>query len=251
MQTQRICFLSSKIFEKTFENSKPKNCYQFDPSVNYLANNHHMYHYFIFHFIPLCRILCLVITQTFTFSHLFFVWKCVLSLGEHFIYGTETMICHLKRQGMEVGVWDGNTGLTISLTQFLLTKPLTYFLNFLLSKWYIEFLPIKLMIVMICRTLSWPAQLLWIKLRRTWNLFYVLQEGGHVFHQIIVSLHKQPQGHRGQTWVTDMSGSLSSSVCMSGLLGDACMNVDISIHPLPPSPPHTHPFILSPWTTEH
>ena len=65
----------------------------------------------------------------------------VLSLGEHFIYGTETMICHLKRQGMEVGVWDGNTGLTISLTQFLLTKPLTYFLNFLLSKWYIEFLP--------------------------------------------------------------------------------------------------------------
>ena len=51
------------------------------------------------------------------------------------------MICHLKRQGMEVGVWDGNTGLTISLTQFLLTKPLTYFLNFLLSKWYIEFLP--------------------------------------------------------------------------------------------------------------
>ena len=76
MQTQRICFLSSKIFEKTFENSKPKNCYQFDPSVNYLANNHHMYHYFIFHFIPLCRILCLVITQTFTFSHLFFVWKC-------------------------------------------------------------------------------------------------------------------------------------------------------------------------------
>ena len=76
MQTQRICFLSSKIFEKTFENSKPKNCYQFDPSVNYLANNHHMYHYFIFHFIPLCRILCLVITQTFTFSHLLFVWKC-------------------------------------------------------------------------------------------------------------------------------------------------------------------------------
>ena len=51
------------------------------------------------------------------------------------------MICHLKRQGMEVGVWDGNTGLTISLTQFLLTKPLTYLLNFLLSKWYIEFLP--------------------------------------------------------------------------------------------------------------
>ena len=44
--------------------------------MNYLANNHHMYHYFIFHFIPLCRILCLVITQTFTFSHLFFVWKC-------------------------------------------------------------------------------------------------------------------------------------------------------------------------------
>ena len=42
---------------------------------------------------------------------------------------------------MEVGVWDGNTGLTISLTQFLLTKPLTYFLIFLLSKWYIEFLP--------------------------------------------------------------------------------------------------------------
>ena len=113
------------------------------------------------------------------------------------------------------------------------------------------FYVIKLVIVMICRTLSWPAQLLWIKLRRTWNLFYVLQEGGHVFHQIIVSLHKQPQGHRGQTWVTDMSGSLSSSVCMSGLLGDACMNVDISIHPLPPSPPHTHPFILSPWTTEH
>ena len=28
------------------------------------------------HFIPLCKILCLVITQTFTFSHLLFVWKC-------------------------------------------------------------------------------------------------------------------------------------------------------------------------------
>ena len=42
---------------------------------------------------------------------------------------------------MEVGVWDGNTGLTVSLTQFLLTKTLTYFPIFLLSKWYIEFLP--------------------------------------------------------------------------------------------------------------
>ena len=42
---------------------------------------------------------------------------------------------------MEVGVWDGNTGLTVSLTQFLLSKTLTYFPIFLLSKWYIEFLP--------------------------------------------------------------------------------------------------------------
>ena len=110
------------------------------------------------------------------------------------------------------------------------------------------FYVIKLMIVMICRTLSWPAQLLWIKLRRTWNLFYVLQEGGHVFHQIIVSLQEQPQGHRGQTWVTDMSGSLSSSVCMSRLLGDACMTVDISIHPPPslsPSHPPIHTFTMN------
>ena len=37
---------------------------------------------------------------------------------------------------------------------------------------------VLLVIVMICKTLSWQAQLLWIKLRRTWNLFYVLQEGG-------------------------------------------------------------------------
>ena len=33
----------------------------------------------------------------------------------------------------------------ISLTQFSLTKPLTYLLNFLLSKWYIEFLPWSLL----------------------------------------------------------------------------------------------------------
>ena len=30
-----------------------------------------------------------------------------------FISGTETMICHLKRKGLEVGVWDGNY-LTVS-----------------------------------------------------------------------------------------------------------------------------------------
>ena len=71
----------------------------------------------------------------------FFFENVVLSLGEQFIYGTETMICHLKRQGMEVGVWDGNTGLTVSFTQFLLSETLTYFPILLLSKWYIEFLP--------------------------------------------------------------------------------------------------------------
>ena len=65
----------------------------------------------------------------------------VLSISEIFIYGTETMICHLKRKGMEVGVWDGNNKLTVSLTLFLLSKSLTYFLKFLLSKWYIKFLP--------------------------------------------------------------------------------------------------------------
>ena len=42
---------------------------------------------------------------------------------------------------MEVGVWDGNNKLTVSLTLFLLSKSLTYFLKFLLSKWYIKFLP--------------------------------------------------------------------------------------------------------------
>ena len=41
--------------------------------LNYLANNHHMYHYLIFNFIPLCKILGLVITQTFTFSKSFFL----------------------------------------------------------------------------------------------------------------------------------------------------------------------------------
>ena len=42
---------------------------------------------------------------------------------------------------MEVGVWDDNNKLTVSLTLFLLSKSLTYFLKFLLSKWYIKFLP--------------------------------------------------------------------------------------------------------------
>ena len=42
---------------------------------------------------------------------------------------------------MEVGGWDGNNKLTVSLTLFLLSKSLTYFLKFLLSKWYIKFLP--------------------------------------------------------------------------------------------------------------
>ena len=41
----------------------------------------------------------------------------------------------------DVGVWDGNNRLTVSLTLFLLSKSLTYFLKFLLSKWYIKFLP--------------------------------------------------------------------------------------------------------------
>ena len=33
---------------------------------------------------------------------------------------------------------------------------------------------VMLLILMICRTLSWSVQM-WLKLRRTWNLFYVLQ----------------------------------------------------------------------------
>ena len=75
------------------------------------------------------------------FSLYCFFENIVLSISEIFISGTETMICHLKRQGKEVGVWDGNNKLTVSLTLFLLSKSLTYFLKFLLSKWYIKFLP--------------------------------------------------------------------------------------------------------------
>ena len=43
---------------------------------------------------------------------------------------------------MEVGVWDGNTLLTISLTLFLVKQNLNKISDFLLSKWYIVFLPI-------------------------------------------------------------------------------------------------------------
>ena len=75
------------------------------------------------------------------FSLYCFFENIVLSISEIFISGTETMICHLKRWGMEVGVCDGNNKLSVSLTLFLLSKSLTYFLKFLLSKWYIKFLP--------------------------------------------------------------------------------------------------------------
>ena len=43
---------------------------------------------------------------------------------------------------MEVGVWDGNNLLTISLTLILVKQNLNIFSDFLLSKWYIVFLPI-------------------------------------------------------------------------------------------------------------
>ena len=43
---------------------------------------------------------------------------------------------------MEVGVWDGNNLLTISLTLILVKQNLNKFSDFLLRKWYIVFLPI-------------------------------------------------------------------------------------------------------------
>ena len=42
---------------------------------------------------------------------------------------------------MEVGVWDGNTLLTIWLTLILVKQSLNIFSDFVLSKWYIVFLP--------------------------------------------------------------------------------------------------------------
>ena len=45
---------------------------------------------------------------------------------------------------MEVGVWDGNTLLTISLTLILVKQNLNKFSDFLLGKWYIVFLPSSL-----------------------------------------------------------------------------------------------------------
>ena len=88
---------------------------------------------------PLCVLKSLKLSL---FSLYCFFENIVLSISEIFISGTETMICHLKRWGMEVGVCDGNNKLSVSLTLFLLSKSLTYFLKFLLSKWYIKFLPI-------------------------------------------------------------------------------------------------------------
>ena len=87
---------------------------------------------------PLCVLKSLKLSL---FSLYCFFENIVLSISEIFISGTETMICHLKRYRKEVGVWDGNNKLTVSLTLFLLSKSLTYFLKFLLSKWYIKFLP--------------------------------------------------------------------------------------------------------------
>ena len=58
----------------------------------------------------------MVCKQNFHFSlNVTYLKSLVLSQIGIFISGTETMICHLKRKGLEVGVWDGNY-LTISLT---------------------------------------------------------------------------------------------------------------------------------------
>ena len=66
----------------------------------------------------------MVCKQNFHFSlNVTYLKSLVLSQIGIFISGTETMICHLKREGLEVGVWDGNN-FTVSLT--ILIFYLTY-----------------------------------------------------------------------------------------------------------------------------
>ena len=67
--TKNMPFLKQIIWEHIWKYTA-KQSYQFYPSGELSCNNHHMFYYLIFHFIPLCRILGLVITQTFTFSSL-------------------------------------------------------------------------------------------------------------------------------------------------------------------------------------
>ena len=66
----------------------------------------------------------MVCKQNFHFSlNVTYLKSLVLSQIGIFISGTETMICHLKREGLEVRVWDGNN-CTVSLT--ILIFYLTY-----------------------------------------------------------------------------------------------------------------------------
>ena len=71
--------------------------------------------------------MCLEVNRTFTFSLYCFFENIVSSVSEIFISGTETMICHLKRQKKEVGDWDGNNKLTVLLTLLLIKQKLIIF----------------------------------------------------------------------------------------------------------------------------
>ena len=65
-------------------------------------------------------------------------WSLKLSLFYDYNYSFWKCCCVPR---WEVGVWDGNTLLTISLTLILVKQNLNNFSDFLLIKWYIVFLP--------------------------------------------------------------------------------------------------------------
>ena len=98
---------------------------------------HHMFYYLIFHFIPLCRILGLVITQTFTFSQSLVLWKCCLVPRWAFSlrYRNNDMSPKTLRDGGRGLGWQHPVN--GFLNPYLVKQKLIVFLIFLLSKWYI------------------------------------------------------------------------------------------------------------------
>ena len=67
---------------------------------------------------------------------------------------------------MEVGVWDGNNLLTISLTLILVKQNLNIFSDFLFRKWYIVFLPLFWFQILIC----WCKKMT-NNMRHGWNVW--------------------------------------------------------------------------------